>query len=69
MTSQAARFEKVAATPYPPLEKMEKRLLYTIANAERVNSVHGPTVQFLVEDRGKQYFIHLPQRCQGRTGR
>jgi hypothetical protein len=63
MTSLAARFEKVAAMPYLPLEKMEMGLLYTIVHAERVNSIYGPTVQFLVEDRGEQYFIQLPQRC------
>jgi hypothetical protein len=59
--SLAVRFEKVAATQHLPLDRMELGLYYAIVHAERVTQ-HGSTVQLLVEDRGKQYFIDLSLR-------
>jgi hypothetical protein len=41
---------------------MEPERFYTIVHAERVMTCLGPTVQMIVEDRGKQYLIYLPQR-------
>jgi hypothetical protein len=62
MLSLEARIEKVVATQHLPLDRMELELYYAIAHADRLTTLQEATVQLLMEDRDKQYFIDLPQR-------